>query len=94
MTPVYEIQYTPAAVKSLKAIGRADRRLVQNIAQKIKELTHDPRPRVRSKVLRGPEGYRRLRVGSYREIYAVDDAAGTVLVLEAGHRKTIYRDPG
>ena len=33
----------------------------------------------------------RVRVGNYRIVYAIDDTLRTVLVLNIGHRREIYR---
>ena len=40
--------------------------------------------------LAGREGWR-IRVGDYRVIYEIDDAAQTVTVLHIGHRRDVYR---
>ncbi len=40
--------------------------------------------------LSGREGWR-IRVGSYRVIYEIDDAQRTVTVLHIGHRRDVYR---
>jgi mRNA interferase RelE/StbE len=33
----------------------------------------------------------RIRVGDYRVLYRIDDAAGNVKIFEIGHRREIYR---
>jgi len=33
----------------------------------------------------------RVRVGDYRVLYRIDDAAGDVTISEIGHRREIYR---
>lgn len=33
----------------------------------------------------------RLRVGSYRILYQVQDAQGLILVVTVGHRREVYR---
>jgi mRNA interferase RelE/StbE len=33
----------------------------------------------------------RIRVGDYRVLYRIDDAAGDVTIFEIGHRREIYR---
>jgi mRNA interferase RelE/StbE len=32
-----------------------------------------------------------MRVGGYRVIYEIDDAARSVIILNVGHRREIYR---
>jgi mRNA interferase RelE/StbE len=41
--------------------------------------------------LTGHRPYLRVRVGDYRIIYRVDDAAKKVIIAVAGHRRDIYR---
>ena len=55
----------------------------------INSLGRDPRPPGCRK-LTGRPGWR-IRVGDYRVIYDIDDAAGVVTVIEIGHRGDIYR---
>lgn len=53
-------------------------------------LKENPAPHPQSEKLKG-EDKRRLRVGEYRIIYAVDNAAGTVTIYKVRHRKEVYR---
>jgi mRNA interferase RelE/StbE len=55
----------------------------------IRSLAAEPRPSGCRK-LRGREGYR-LRVGSYRIVYRIDDSERAVTVLDLGHRRDVYR---
>jgi mRNA interferase RelE/StbE len=41
--------------------------------------------------LTGSPGWRRIRIGSYRVIYDINDRALVVLVLRAGGRGDVYR---
>jgi len=43
------------------------------------------------KKLQGGMGEYRLRVGSYRVIYDINDGELIILVLHLGHRREIYR---
>ena len=40
--------------------------------------------------LSGREGWR-IRVGSYRVVYEIDDELQVVTVLHVGHRRDVYR---
>ncbi len=40
--------------------------------------------------MRGSPNFR-LRIGDYRVIYSVDDAAERVAIVAVGHRREIYR---
>lgn len=63
---------------------------IHRIDQAISSLSANPRPtgckKLRSKT---PEGWR-VRVGDYRILYQIDDAAKRVLVYRIGHRRDIY----
>ncbi len=61
----------------------------QRMKAAISGLTEEARPQG-CKKLTGREGWR-IRVGAYRIIYEVDDAARTVTVLHIGHRRDVYR---
>jgi mRNA interferase RelE/StbE len=50
----------------------------------------DPRPTGAAK-LSGEHNRWRVRVGDYRILYEVDDAAQQVLVLRIAHRREVYR---
>lgn len=54
-------------------------------------LSEDPRPRVARK-MRGTGNLEdwRVRVGDYRIVYRVDDEAEEILVLDIGHRQSVY----
>ncbi|HLQ45985.1 MAG TPA: type II toxin-antitoxin system RelE/ParE family toxin [Planctomycetaceae bacterium] len=58
------------------------------IAEAILQLEADPRPQG-SRKLRGTEGYR-VRVGSYRILYTIDDDTRSVEIIAVGHRRDIY----
>lgn len=57
----------------------------------IDSLAVDPRPAA-CKKLAGHESLWRVRIGSYRIVYRVDDRALAVVVLIIGHRRDIYLD--
>ena len=61
----------------------------QRINAAISGLKEEERPHG-CKKLTSREGWR-SRVGAYRIIYEVDDAAHTVTVLHIGHRRDVYR---
>lgn len=79
---VYEIQLRRSAQKELDAVrGPA----YSQLARAINKLANQPRPpRVRK--LAGGDLWR-LRVGSYRLVYAVDDSAHLVIVVRVARRR-------
>lgn len=61
----------------------------ERVRDTINDLTQIPRPPGCLK-LSGRDGWR-IRIGNYRVIYEINDAEITVLVLDVGHRREIYR---
>ncbi len=83
----YKLLIKPSAVKEIEAISRKKDR--QRIIERIQNLAANPRPEGCHK-LSGREHYR-LRQGSYRIVYSVEDDTLIVYVVRVGHRKDIYR---
>lgn len=80
----------------LAALARTDffrhDKAMARIATKIDGLAEQPRP-TGSKKLRGADDLWRVRVGDYRVIYAIDDAAGVIEIRVIRHRKDAYDRP-
>jgi mRNA interferase RelE/StbE len=55
----------------------------------IRELAEEPRPHG-SKKLAGRTGWR-IRVGTYRVVYEIDDPNHVITILHIGHRRDVYR---
>ena len=77
-------------------LSRADRALdklhpgeQEKVSLAIESLASQPRPHNALK-LKDRRGWR-LRVGDYRIIYEIIDRTHTIIVLEIGHRREIYR---
>ena len=83
----YRILLRPAAVRDLAHLPAKIR---ARIEQSIDELRENPRP-VRCKKLVGFEHEWRLRVGSYRVLYAIEDGSYTVTIARVAHRREAYR---
>jgi mRNA interferase RelE/StbE len=83
---IYSLRIKGSAAKALRRIPKAERlRLIDAIDRLAAEPTAGG-------VLKGEfRGLRRLRVGSYRIVYEVDEGELTILVVRVGHRKDIYR---
>ncbi len=60
------------------------------IIEKIKALAETPRPPGCRKIL-GSESAWRIRVGSYRVLYEIDDVSQAVKIMRVRHRRTAYR---
>ena len=75
-------------VCELEAIDRkADR---QRIVRAIQALAENPRAAGCEK-LAGAEDRCRVRVGSYRVVYAIRDLKRVVDIVKIGHRREVYR---
>ena len=82
----YQILTLPHADRQLDDLSEV---LQERISRAIERLAIDPRP-IHSKKLKNRTGWR-IRVGSIRVIYDIDDAARRVLIMRIGHRREIYR---
>jgi mRNA interferase RelE/StbE len=63
---------------------------LEQIEKRILSLGANPRP-PGCKKLKGEEKTWRVRVGNYRILFQIDDAARTVVIVGVGHRKDVYR---
>ncbi len=84
----YSVLIKPSAGRELEAVGQKKDR--ERIITRIRSLGSEPRPHGCEK-LSGQFDLYRVRVGSYRVVYAVDDSATEVHVVKVGHRREVYR---
>ena len=83
----YRIAVRPAAGRELELLGP---KLRVRVGAAIDALAGAPRPpNVRK--LTGAQSLWRVRVGDYRVVYHIDDAARVVTILAVGHRRDVYR---
>jgi mRNA interferase RelE/StbE len=82
----YRVEISRRAAKSVSSLDKALRR---KILAAIDALSANPRP-VGCKKLAGQEAWR-VRVGDYCIIYEIHDQILLVIVVDAGHRREIYR---
>ena len=83
----YKVSIKRSAVKEIEAIPQKKER--RRIMRRIGQLANDPRP-PGSKKLSGHDKYR-VRQGSYRIVYSVEDNELVVIVVKVGRRKDVYR---
>lgn len=76
-----------AAEQDLRALPQA---IFQRVNAKILALRDDPRPAGVRKLSGSVQGWR-IRAGSYRIVYQIDDDAQTVTIVRVKHRREIYR---
>ena len=82
----YRLLVRKSVSKDLKSIPKKD---VRRILSAIQSLGDDPRP-PGTKKLSGQERYR-LRQGSYRILYEIEDDRLIVCVVRVGDRRDVYR---
>ncbi len=82
----YAIQLLPSAVRAIRKLPPEAKRRVQGVVELIAD---DPRPPAATKLTARPEW--RVRSGDYRVLYRIEDEVLTVVVVDAGHRREIYR---
>ena len=83
----YRIEIKPSAADALVRIPQPHR---GRIERKVDRLADNPRPGG-AKALKGGPSLYRIRVGDYRVVYQVQDAALLVLVVRIGSRGDVYR---
>ncbi|MET9098164.1 type II toxin-antitoxin system RelE family toxin [Streptomyces antibioticus] len=85
-----KFRFTTAAQRQLRSISRPD---AMRILTALTLLGDDPyREDADIKKLTGPSGLYRLRVGSYRVAYQINDGELVVLVVKVGARRDVYRN--
>ena len=85
-TAKYEVRIKASAEKELDALPA---NVAARVVRAMLSLERDPR-RPGCKKLKGYGGYR-CRVGNYRILYFIDDAARVVEIAAVAHRKDAYR---
>lgn len=82
----YALEIKPSAGKEMDALDNA---LFRRIDRKILALAGDPRP-AGCKKLRGYRDHWRIRIGDWRVVYSIDDAAKRVSISRIAHRREVY----
>lgn len=81
---------TASAAKELEAIDRKADRV--RVVTAIRALAEQPRGSSSEKLTTSKSRYR-VRVGSFRVVYGIDDKRREVDVIRIGHRREVYRKP-
>jgi mRNA interferase RelE/StbE len=85
---MFEVVLAPDA---RRFYDKADRPLAQKLARCFQALRVNPRDHPNISQLHGEfKGHFRFRVGNYRVVYAINDAAQRVIVITIGHRREVY----
>lgn len=72
-----------------KSLGRLPADVYSRVDSTILSLAGEPHPPGCAK-LKGREEWR-LRVGSYRIVYSIDEARQVIEILRVAHRRDVYR---
>ena len=87
---MYEVTYTKKAYRNLKKIDKTQQIFIISWIEKNLVATKDPR--TMGQPLKGQLGnYWRYRIGTYRVIADIRDNEVTIIVVNIGHRKDIYK---
>jgi mRNA interferase RelE/StbE len=87
MTASYELRFSKSFDRDIRKI---DHKLVPWVVGKILALEQNPRP-LQSKKLKGAGDEYRLRIGSYRAFYTIDDESKVIVIFHITHRRDAYR---
>ena len=82
----YRVALTTSAEKELHGLSA---KLIARIVARLEQLAAAPRP-PGCKKLKGGDNEWRIRLGDYRIVYVIDDAAQTVDVTRIAHRREAY----
>ncbi len=82
----YSLEIKQSAQKELDALDDA---VFTRIDRKILALADNPRP-AGCKKLKGYKAQGRLRVGDWRVLYIIEDAAKLVTITRIAHRREVY----
>ena len=83
----YEITFARSARKELEKFPAKE---VGKIFPKIEALAQEPRPSSCCKLV-GESNLWRIRIGSYRVVYSVDDDQHMIDIVAVRHRSEAYR---
>ena len=84
---MYRLLIKASAEKDLRGLPAS---LFQRVNARILALREEPRPAGSLKLSGNLEGWR-VRVGDYRILYQIDDAAQTLTIVRVKHRREVYR---
>ena len=85
----YELFRSPQALRQLRHLHRTHPPIVPLIIAAITALSDNPRPSGATKLVNRPEW--RVRVGTYRVLYQIDDKNKTVTIASVSHRRDVYK---
>ena len=85
----YTVEYTEKALKSLKKLDHSTLIIIKAWIEKNLLGTTDPRKRGKG-LKANRSGQWRYRVGDYRILAEIQDEVLVILIIDIGHRSTVY----
>ena len=82
----YSVVVSRPAQKDIRSLDQIMR---NRVVQVLKQLASEPRPHACRKLVTA-ENLWRVRVGDYRVVYSIDDAASIVEIIGVRHRSKAY----
>jgi mRNA interferase RelE/StbE len=82
----YAVELKPSARKELESLPDS---ALARVIHKVESLANNPRP-AGCKKLKGYKDQWRIRIGDWRVVYIIDDAARFVSVTRIAHRREVY----
>ena len=83
----YTVNFTNSAAREFRSLPSETKRRVESA---VDSLQRTPRPPGVRK-LQGHNELYRIRIGSYRLVYEIDDSTARLLVVKIRHRSEAYR---
>ena len=83
----YTVNFTNSAAREFRSLPSEIKRRVGSV---VDSLQRTPRPSGVRK-LQGHDELYRIRIGSYRLVYEIDDRTVRILVTKIRHRSDVYR---
>lgn len=74
--------------KSVKQLGKIDKKTAQNIFNTVLDCSHDP---LKTVTKLSNSSFYKIRVGNYRVILDLQQNKLVIFVIEVDHRKRIYK---
>lgn len=86
----YQVEYTPDAIRQIKKLDPATRKLIRAWIEKNLVGCNDPR--IHGKGLTADKsGKWRYRIGDYRILVKIQEEKLIILVVKVGHRREVYK---
>ena len=87
---IYHVEFSKSALKDLKKLDKATASLIIGWIRKKLDGCENPRAFEKGLTANMP-GQWRYRIGDYRIIASIQDEKITIVVINVGHRKDIYK---